>query len=61
MKVLLASLFAVSLLAATAPTADAAVGVVVHVSGGHHRHHVCGGWGWHNHHHDRYCRRWYWR
>jgi hypothetical protein len=22
---------------------------------GHSRH--CSSWGWHNHHHDRYCRR----
>ncbi|MGH7489838.1 MAG: hypothetical protein ACREMY_30165 [bacterium] len=61
MKTVLASLFAASLLVATAPTpADAAVGIVVHVGGHHHhRHHVCGGWGWH--HHARFCRRWYWR
>jgi hypothetical protein len=62
MKVLLASLFAASLLVAAVPAADAAVGVVVHVNDGHHgRRHVCGGWGWRNHHHDRFCRRWYWR
>jgi hypothetical protein len=63
MKTLLASLFAASLLVAVpATTAGAAVGVVVHVNDGHHgRHHVCGGWGWRNHHHDRFCRRWYWR
>ena len=61
MKTLLASLFAASLLVATAPAADANVGVVVHVGGGHHRHHMCGGWGWRNHHREHFCRRWYWR
>jgi hypothetical protein len=69
MKTALASLFAVSLLAAAAPTAAVAdvgagvhiggVGVGVHADGDHHRRHVCGGWGYRNH--ARYCRRWYWR
>jgi hypothetical protein len=68
MKKLIASVFALSLLGATATTAEAQVGVGVHVGdvgvgahiGVHHRHHVCGGgWGWRNH--ARYCRRWYWR
>lgn len=62
MKALIASAFALGLLSASAAgtTADAAKsGVVVKINTGHHRHHVCGGWGWH--HHARYCRRWYWR
>jgi len=71
MKTLLASIFALSMLGATAASAD--VGVGVHVGGvgvhaaiggddhhdrGHYRH--CSTWGWHNHHHGRYCRRWSW-
>ncbi len=70
MKTAIASFFALSLLAAAAPTAaEAGVGVGVHVgdvgvgvgvhAGDHHRRHVCGGWGYRNH--ARYCRRWYWR
>jgi hypothetical protein len=60
MKMLTASIFALSLLTATAASAD--VGLGVHVGpigvGGHiggHRH--CHGWGYHHHH--RYCRGWY--
>jgi hypothetical protein len=70
MKKLIASVFALSLLGATATTtAQAQVGVGVHVGdvgvgahiGVHHRRHECGEWGWRNRHHDRFCRRWYWR
>ena len=71
MKTLIASVFALSLLGATA--ANAEVGVGVHVGGvgagvhmgtdDHHdrgRHRRCHTWGWRNHHHDRYCRHWGW-
>ena len=69
MKTLIASVFALTLLGATATTtAQAQVGVGVHVgdvgvgvhAGVHHRRHVCGG-GWGYRHHARYCRRWDWR
>lgn len=62
MKAIIASVFALGLLGASAAStaADANVGVVVKVGGfHHHRHHACGAWGWH--HHARFCRRWYWR
>ena len=65
MKALIASVFALSLLAGTA--AEAAVGVGVHIGGvhggvnvqigGHHRHHRhCVRWVYR--HHERICRRW---
>jgi hypothetical protein len=55
MKALIATVFAVAMLGATAPAASA---LTIHVGGGHHRH--CSNWGWHNHHHDRFCRHWGW-
>jgi hypothetical protein len=62
MKKLIASIFALTLISATAANAEGVgagvhignVGVGVHV-GGHHRH--CVSWG-HNRDHGRYCRRW---
>ena len=69
MKKLIASVFALSLLGATAAQAEVGVGVHVggvgvHVgAGGHHdrgyHHRRCHSWGWHRHHRDRYCRGWY--
>ena len=64
MKTLIASLLALTLMGATAANAQGVgagvhvggVGVGIHVGGGGHRH--CASWGWRNHHHDRYCRRW---
>jgi hypothetical protein len=56
MKALIASVFALGLLGASASTADA---LTIHVGGGHHHRH-CTNWGWHHHHHDRYCRHWGW-
>ena len=61
MKTLIASLFALTLLGATAANAQG-VGVGVHVGdvgvgvhvGSRHRH--CVSWG--HRHHERYCRRW---
>lgn len=68
MKSLIATIFAVALLGATA--ADASVGVGVHVGGvgagvnvgihdGYHHHRRCGAWGWRHQHRVHYCRRWY--
>ena len=69
MKSIVSAAFAAALLCATA--ANASVGVGVHVGGvgagvhvgihDHDGHHArrCHTWGWRNHHHDRYCRRWY--
>ena len=62
MKSIVASLFAVSLLAAPAAMADGIgagvhvgpIGVGAHVGGYHHHHHGCRSWGWR--HHNRYCR-----
>ncbi|MEJ0028781.1 MAG: hypothetical protein WDN01_22365 [Rhizomicrobium sp.] len=72
MKILIASIFALGLLGATAATpATAAVGVGVHIGGvgagvhlgigdrNRHRYHSrrhCVSWGYR--HHQRYCRRW---
>ncbi len=70
LKTLIASVFALTLMGATA--ADAGVGVGVHVGdvhvgvhagshhGRHYRHHrpYCVSWGWDRHRHVRYCRRW---
>ena len=64
MKTVIASIIALSVLGASAASAD-----VVGVRVGHHgvavvardhHHHArrCAGWGWRNHHHDRYCRSW---
>ena len=59
MKILYASIVALSLLSGTAASA---AGIGVHVGGigigvgvhGHHHHHGCRGWGYRHHH--RYCR-----
>ena len=57
MKALIASVFALGLLA----TATPASALTIHIGGGHHHHHRhCTSWGWHHHHHDRYCRGWGW-
>ncbi len=73
MKILTASLMALSLMGATAANAD--IGAGVHVGGAHVGAHVgvgvhdhdrydrrhaprCDSWGWRNHHHQRYCRHW---
>jgi hypothetical protein len=68
MKALIASIFALTLLGATA--ANAGIGVGAHVGGvgagvhlslsDGHRHHprYCTSWRWRHHH--RYCRRWSW-
>ena len=53
MKSVIASIFALGLLGMSVAPAAA---LTVHIGGGHHRH--CTGWGWHNHHHDRFCRHW---
>lgn len=66
MKSLAASVFALVLLATTAASAEVGAGVHVgnvgvgaHIAIGDHPHHRhCGSWGWRNHHHDRFCRRW---
>lgn len=56
MKALIASVFALGLLGASALPASA---ITIHIGDGHHGHHRhCTGWGWHHHHHDRYCRGW---
>ncbi|MEJ1970230.1 MAG: hypothetical protein WDN03_16615 [Rhizomicrobium sp.] len=48
MKALIASVFALGLLAASATSADA---VIIRFGGGHHwHHHWHGGWGWHHRH-----------
>jgi hypothetical protein len=68
MKTLIASIFALTLLGATAANADGigvgahvgGVGAGVHVGGGddhHYRH--CTLWGWSHRRHQRYCRSWY--
>jgi hypothetical protein len=62
MKALIASVFALGLLGASATSADA---LTIHIGGGHHwhggyyhggygYHHGCRGWGWHHGH--RWCR-----
>ena len=67
MKTLIASIFALALVGATAADAEGVgagvhignVGVGVHVGGDHrnyHRHRRCVSWGYR--HHERYCRRW---
>ena len=66
MKMLVASIFALTLLGTTAASADL-IGVGVHVGGvgvgahlggdGYHHHRHCHGWGYR--HHQRYCRGWY--
>ena len=63
MKNFIASIFALTLLGATAANAEGIgagvhignVGVGVHVGDHHHRH--CVSWG-HSRDHGRYCRRW---
>lgn len=63
MKTLIASIFALTLIGATATNAEGVgagvhiggVGVGIHV-GGHHRH--CASWGWRHHHSERFCRAW---
>ena len=73
MKTLLASVFALAMLGATAASADVGVGVHVGgvgvhagVGGDHydrgrrHHHRRCVRWGWRNHHQVRYCRQWSW-
>ena len=58
MKALIASVFALGLIGASANSASA---LTIHISDGHHHHHRhCTSWGWHHHHHDRYCRGWGW-
>lgn len=65
MKILLASIFALTLLGSTAASADilgvdvhvGGIGAGAHIGGGHHHYRHCHGWG-HRHHH-RYCRSWY--
>ncbi|MEI9991575.1 MAG: hypothetical protein WDM86_16210 [Rhizomicrobium sp.] len=57
MKNVIASVFALGLLAASAMPAAA---LSIHIGGGHHGHRHCTSWGWHHHHHDRYCRGWGW-
>ena len=66
MNKLIVSILALSLMGATAASADVGAGVHVgpvgvgaHV-GIHDNHHAreCASWGWRHHHHDRYCRRW---
>jgi hypothetical protein len=61
MKTLIASVFALGLLGASATSADA---LTIHFGGGgyHHwhggwHHHGCRGWGWH--HGRRWCRGWW--
>lgn len=64
MKTVIASIFALTLLGATAATAEGVgagihiggVGVGVHVGG--HPHRRCGAWGWRHHHSERFCRSW---
>jgi hypothetical protein len=57
MKALIASVFALGLLAAATP----AGAITIHIGDGHHHgHRHCTSWGWHHHHHDRYCRGWGW-
>ena len=59
MKALIASLFALGLLGASATSASA---LTIHIGDGHHHwghHRHCNNWGWH-HHHERFCRRWDW-
>ncbi|MEJ0024515.1 MAG: hypothetical protein WDN01_00695 [Rhizomicrobium sp.] len=57
MKKIIASAFALGLLAASAMPAAA---LTIHLGGHHHGHRHCTSWGWHHHHHDRYCRGWGW-
>ncbi len=63
MKTVIASIIALSVLGASAASADV-VGVrvgnhgVAVVDGHHHHMRHCSAWGWHHHHHDRYCRTW---
>ncbi|HXC54535.1 MAG TPA: hypothetical protein VNU97_04525 [Rhizomicrobium sp.] len=52
MKMLLASVFALGLLGASALPASA---LTIHVGGGHHGHRHCTSWGHHHH-----CRGWGW-
>ena len=80
MKKLIASIFALALLGATAASAEDGIGAGVHVGPvglhagigsdsrdynrdrgyGHDRgYRHCSSWGWHHHHHDRYCNRYY--
>jgi hypothetical protein len=63
MKAVIASIFALGLLGASASSAQA---LTIHVGTGyHHGHHYgwhhhrhCSRWGWH--HHARFCRHWRW-
>ncbi len=63
MKTVIASIIALSVLGASAASAEV-VGVrvghhgVAVVAGHHHHMRHCSNWGWHHHHHDRYCRTW---
>jgi hypothetical protein len=71
MKALIASIFALTLLGATAANAGIGAGarivgasITISMGNGHHhyRHHYrhCTSWGWSHRHHERYCRRWGW-
>jgi len=55
LKTIVASIFALGLLAATAMPAAA---LTISIGDHHHGHRHCTGWGWHHRHHDRYCRGW---
>ena len=72
MKILLASVLALTLIGGAAANADT-VGAGVHVgpvgvgvhAGSRNDHRApprhqrrCSAWSWRNHHHDHYCRRW---
>ena len=70
MKALIASIFALTLLGATAANAGVGAGasivgssITVHIGNGHqhyysHHYRHCTSWGWGHHH--RYCRGWGW-
>ena len=64
MKAFIASIFALTLMGATAANAEGDgagvhignIGVGAHVGEQHHRR--CVSWGWRHHHTERFCRRW---
>ena len=51
-KIIIAVALVAGMLGATVGAAEA----YPHHGWGQHRH--CTGWGWRDHHHDRYCRGW---